>query len=387
MRTLQVSRSTARFIKLGHPWVRIDRFTKGLNALQCGETINLVDERGQQLASALADPDQDICARVYHRRPGKTFDIAQALNAAKKRRQALVDDPETNCYRLVHGESDFLPALRIEVLGDYFVILMRAPCIREHLSEILKWAHSSYPQLSIVIKEQFEDLRRHPLRIYDAEQKPVDANSECTGLERGVQVICRPNEDLATGVYVDQRATRDYLRERCENKRIANAFAYSGLFSSALLKANAASSVDIDIAAPALELATRNAALNGVSERHSIVVGDSIQFFKQSKDEFDIIILDPPTAAHGKGKQSWILRRDYPILLEAALSCLANDGMIVACRNTLGSKKQFGLRQHIQKAHPNLKLLENPSIGCDIPVIKGFPESKPYELVIAKNNA
>ena len=188
MRTLQVSRSTARFIKLGHPWVRIDRFTKGLNALQCGETINLVDERGQQLASALADPDQDICARVYHRRPGKTFDIAQALDAAKKRRQALVDDPETNCYRLVHGESDFLPALRIEVLGDYFVILMRAPCIREHLSEILKWAHSSYPQLSIVIKEQFEDLRRHPLRILDAaveKSEPSKSLSNVWGIVSG----------------------------------------------------------------------------------------------------------------------------------------------------------------------------------------------------------
>ena len=227
---------------------------------------------------------------------------------------------------------------------------------------------------------------RHELAIYDAQHNSCDPNSECIGHEHSVQVICRPAEDLATGVYVDQRATREFLTQQCAGKHIANAFAYSGLFSSALLKAGAASSIDIDIAAPALELATRNAELNGVSDKHEILVGDAISYFKQTDRQFDIIILDPPTAAHGKQKQSWILRRDYPTLLEHAVNRLNDKGLLVACRNTLGMKKQFALRRHIEETFPALKLLDNPRIGIDIPTLKGFPESKPYELVIAQKD-
>lgn len=384
MKKLQVSRSTARFIQQGHPWVRVDKFTKGLQQLKAGEMVTLCDERGKELASALADPNQEICARVYHKRPQKTFKVASALDQALKKRQALYDDPTTNCYRVVHGESDFLPALRIESLGQFVVILLRASCMQIYLPEIVQWCTQAFPQSEIIIKEQFDDLRRHPLKIYDRNLKPCDPQRECIGLEDGVQVICRPAEDLATGVYVDQRATRQWLRQHCVEKDIANAFAYTGLFSAALLSAGAKSSTDIDISAPALELAQRNAELNQVSNRHTSIVSDSISFFKQHTTEFDIIILDPPTAAHGKQKQSWILRRDYPILIEQALKRLRPNGLLIACRNTLGMKKQFALRTHITERHPALSLIDNPSMGVDIPALKGFPESKPYELVIAR---
>ena len=384
MNTLQVSRSTARFIQQGHPWVRIDKFTKGLAQLKTGEMVTLCDERGKGLASALADPEQDICARVYHKRPHKTFQVAMALDQALSKRQALYEDPYTNCYRVVHGESDFLPALRIESLGQFLVILLRASCIKTYLKDIISWCKKNFPTSELIIKEQFDDLRRHPLKIYDSNFKACDPQHECIGLEDGVQVLCRPAEDLATGVYVDQRATRQWLRPHCTDKDIANAFAYTGLFSSALLSAGARSSTDIDISAPALELAERNAALNHVADRHKAVVSDSISYFKQQATEFDIIILDPPTAAHGKQKQSWILRRDYPILIEQALKRLRPNGLLVACRNTLGMKKQFALRKHLADHHPELALLDNPSIGIDIPSLKGFPESRPYELVIAR---
>ncbi len=384
MKTLTVSRSTARFIKLGHPWVRIDKFTKGLAALKTGDVVTLIDEHKRGIASALADPEQDICARVFHKLPQKHLHIHDALDRAKLRRQELIDDADTNCFRLIHGESDFLPGLRIEQMGTYLVILLRAPCIKVYLDQILTWCQKQFPQAQLAIKEQMDDLRRNPLRSYDAHRQALINDTEIIAKERGVQVICQPCDDLATGVYVDQRATRDFLRSRCQGKDIANAFAYTGLFSSALLRAGAASAVDIDISAPALALAERNAQLNEVADKHEISVSDSIVYFKNCGRSFDIIILDPPTAAHGKNKNAWVLRRDYPHLLKAALACLRPNGLIVACCNTLGSKKQFKLRSHIEEMHSQLSILENPAIGADIPSLKGFPESRPYELVIAK---
>ena len=77
-RQIQVSRTTAVFLEKGHPWVRPDRFTKGLESVKNGEAVTLVDERGRGLASALAEPGGEVCARVFHRKPDMAFDPAAA---------------------------------------------------------------------------------------------------------------------------------------------------------------------------------------------------------------------------------------------------------------------------------------------------------------------
>lgn len=390
MRQLTVSRSSSRFLQQGHPWIRVDRFTRGLDALRSGEAVTLVDERGKPLGSALADPEQEICARVYHQAAGKSFDCSAALERAVARRQKLIDDSETDCYRLVHGEADFLPGLRIEALGPSLVISLRAPCIAAYRQDIIDYCQRRFPDLRIIVKEQFDDLRKHPLRISDAAGETIDPDWECRGRELGTEVCLFPAQGLATGIYVDQRATRQFLRQHCTNKRVANAFAYTGLFAINLLQAGAGSAIDIDIAAPALAVAQRNAAINKVSDRHQMHVGDAIAYFQETQNQFDIIILDPPTAAHGKGKQKgkndgqWILRRDYPHLLTAAIERLDDGGMLVACCNTLGSKKQFDLQRHLRQAFPALRILDNPALGSDIPQRKGFPEGRPYQLLIAQ---
>ncbi len=384
MRYLTISRSSVRFVKDGHPWIRVDRFTKGLDQLKTGEAVCLVDEKNKPIASALADPDQEICARVYHKAANKDFAIHSALDRAKEKRQALLDDEDTNCFRLVHGESDFIPGLRIELLGPVVLILLRAPCIKVYLNDIIQWCAKHFPELEIIIKEHMDDLRKHPLRSYGPNEQSLDPKREYIGKELGTEVIITPCADLATGVYVDQRATRAFLRQHCIDKSIANAFAYTGLFSSSLLQAGAKHAVDIDIAAPSLETAQRNAALNHVADKHTIAVQDSIQYFKEMRDTFDIIILDPPTAAHGKGKNQWILRKHYPQLLEVAANCLNDQGFLVACCNTLGNKKQFALKQHLTQHFNQFELLTNPPIGADIPITKGFPESSPYQLLIAR---
>jgi hypothetical protein len=75
MAELQVGRTTARFLKDGHPWVRPDRFTLGLAGLRAGDVVTLVDERGQGLASALADPAAEACARVLQRGGVRHVDV------------------------------------------------------------------------------------------------------------------------------------------------------------------------------------------------------------------------------------------------------------------------------------------------------------------------
>ncbi|MCK6488696.1 MAG: class I SAM-dependent methyltransferase [Planctomycetes bacterium] len=380
--TLTVSRTTAGFIERGHPWVRPDRFTRGLERLRDGEAVTLIDERGKPLASALAEPGAEICARVFHRKPGMAFDPAAALARVWERRAALHADPATDCYRVVHGEADFLPGLRIERYGAVLVVVVLAGCIIPHLDPLCQALAALQPGSQIVIKDHRDDLRRKDVAVRRWGGGAVDPEQVVVVRELGVALEARPCAGLATGVYVDQRTTRAWLRPQAAGRRVLNLFAYTGAFSASLLAAGAAAATDVDLAAPSLAVAAANARLNGVAERHRSVHEDCRRFLAAPGDGFDVVIVDPPTAA--QGGDAWVLRRDYPGLLRLAWTRVAPGGLLVACCNTLHGKP-FPLEETV--AALGGAVVETPGPADDIPPMRGFPEGRPWRLAAARKTA
>jgi 23S rRNA (cytosine1962-C5)-methyltransferase len=362
--------------------VRPDRFTRGLEILQTGEPVTLIDESGKRLASALADPASEICARVYHRRPDMPFIPGQALSRAWDKRATLHKDPQTDCYRVVHGEADFLPGLRVERYAAVFIVLVFADCAGPYADEICRNLQRRLPDAIVVRREHRTDLRREDVTSRRFGGGDLDAETVVIGRELGVQYPLRPFAGLATGIYVDQRATRTWLLPQMAGRRVLNLFAYTGAFSLAALKAGAASAIDVDLAGPALARAAEAATLNGFADRHAIQQGDCRKFLNGTTDTFDLIICDPPTAA--QGGDGWILRRDYPEVLRAAVTRLAPGGLLVACCNTLGGKP-FPLGEVVGEAARNAQVavedIPGPALGEDIPLLSGFPEGRPYRLV------
>jgi len=403
MADLHVGRTTARFIQDGHPWVRPDRFTFGLDRLRAGDVVTLMDENGRGLASALADPTAEACARVFHRLPGKTFDPAAAIKRAWDRRAALHADPDTTVYRIVHGEADFIPGLRVERYGDVLVVEVRCDAIARYADAVATALAGLMPAARIVIKDHRDDLRRSPVanRMFDGDEasragarrsqdvdpsrerrapaRLFDADEVVTVRELGVTLHARPFAGLATGIYLDQRATRAWLRPTIVGAKVLNLFAYTGAFSASLLAAGAAESTDVDVAAPALAIATANAEANGVADRHAAIQSDCGGFLAASNRTWDLIIIDPPTSALGDG--SWVLRRDYPALLRLAWSRLAPGGRLVACCNTIHGKP-FPLIETLVVLGG--ERWDTPSLADDVPLLKGFPEGRPYQLAAVR---
>jgi 23S rRNA (cytosine1962-C5)-methyltransferase len=380
--SVAVSRTTARFLEQGHPWVRPDRFTDGLAALRCGQAATLVDHQGRRLASALVEPGGAICARVFHRLPDRAFDPAQALRRAWTRRAALHGDPATDCYRIVHGEGDHLPGLRVERYAGVLVVVAFAACIAPWLDAIVAVLRDLSPGSAIVVKQHAEDLRRREVATAVRWAPPgvqLSADRVVIGSELGVRYPLTPAGGLATGLYVDQRATRAWLRSRCAGARILNLFAYTGAFSLCGLAAGAVHACAVDLSAPALARASEAAELNGVADRHRTVRLDCGRFLGESAETWDLIVCDPPTAAHGG--DGWVLRRDYPALLAKAAARLAPGGVLVACCNTLHGKP-FDLGEAVRAS--GLTALAGPSLGEDLPQLQGFPEGRPFRLVAAR---
>jgi 23S rRNA (cytosine1962-C5)-methyltransferase len=208
--------------------------------------------------------------------------------------------------------------------------------------------------------------------------------------ELGVIYPLRPFAGLATGLYVDQRATRAWLRPLAAGKRVLNLFSNTGAFSLNALHAGAVAATDIDLSAVALTRAKEGAALNGVAERMRTLHGDCREVLAalSESERFDIIIIDPPTAAQGAG--GWVLRRDYGQVLRLALARLAPGGILVACCNTIGGKP-FDLAGTIQEQAGQVRILlrriDGPPLGEDLPQLDGFPEGRPFRLVAMRATA
>lgn len=363
--------------------MRPDRFTKGLERLETGEAVTLVDEHGKRLASALIDRDNEVCARVFDRRPDQPFDPKAAIAKAWQARASLHADPATNCYRIVHGEADGLPGVRVERYGPAVIVLLRAPCARPALDAVCACLREQLPDAPIAIREHLDGKQGGT----QGWKEKLDPETVIEGLELGVRLQLQPFKSLATGIYVDQRATRAWLRPLAVGKSALNLFAYTGLFSVSLLAAGASKAIDVDLSAPALQRARSNAELNGVADRHETVHGDCLEFVGRTKSAFDIIVVDPPTSA--QGADGWLNRRDYPALMRAVLPKLSAGGLLIACSNTLGAK-QFDLMPMLRAAARESEITfrpeQPPTLGIDIPQLPGFPEGRPYQLVCMRRS-
>lgn len=380
---LVVSLSTQRFLGEGHPWVRPDQYTRGLEGLRPGQSVTLMAQNGRALASALADPGAAICARVFHRRPGKTFDPAAALARAWEARAGLRGDLATDVWRLVHGEADFLPGFRIDRHGSWWVMVVFADCAAPHAEALCRALHGLAPEGRIVLKQHRDDLHRAPVACQEwtpGGLRPVAADTQVEVQELGCRFLVEPCAGLATGLYLDQRGTRAWLRQACAGRRVLNLFAYTGAFSVSLLAGGAAEAVDVDLSAPALARASANARRNGVAERHRTAQEDAQVFLHQDRSRYDLIICDPPTAAQGAG--GWVLRRDYPPVLAAAWQRLAPGGLLLATCNTLHGKP-FPLAETLAALGPG-ETVSPPPLGSDLPQLAGFPEGRPFRLELRR---
>ena len=104
-------------------------------------------------------------------------------------------------------------------------------------------------------------------------------------------------EGQKTGFFIDQRDNRKLLASYSNDKKVLNAFAYSGGFSLYALKGNAALVHSVDSSKRAAELAEKNVALNFNQPSHQFFQEDVFDFLKKSETAYDVMVLDPPAFA------------------------------------------------------------------------------------------
>ncbi len=255
---IRVSRKGAERFKAGHPWIFRSDITDTAGA-QAGDTVQVLDARGQFIGQAHYSAASQIALRMLSRTQGPV-DIGARIAAAHRFRETIVRD--SSAYRLVHAEADFLPALIVDRYGDAFTIQTLNQGMDRATSEIVAALEAQFSPRAIVARNDsgvrsLEQLPRE-VRLLAGELDAAAA-IQMNGLKMEADLL----RGQKTGVFLDQR--ENYLAAaRYAKGGALDCFTSTGGF--ALHLARSCERVEaIDSSSAALATGQRNADLNGIS--------------------------------------------------------------------------------------------------------------------------
>ena len=315
-----------------HPWVFSGAISHWDAEPEEGEAVAVVNAKGEFLAAGHYSKGS-IAVRICSFEPVAVFNAAFWFGKLKsayayRKSLGLAQHPNTDCFRLVHGEGDGMPGLILDVYGTSAVMQCHSIGMhqnREFIAEAL--ADVLGKRLEVLFDKSKETLPAH----YAAKV------SNNLMLGAGVGAVVRENghffwvdwaEGQKTGFFLDQRDNRQLLTRYVKGKSVLNAFAYSGGFSVYALANGARQVRSVDVSAKAIAWTHQNVELNHLeTERHEGIAADVLQYFKSAGEQYDVLVVDPPAFAKSLAKRHNAVQA-YKRLNVAALKCLRPGGML-----------------------------------------------------------
>ena len=318
-----------------HPWV----FSGAIASIEGnpneGELVEVLASDGTYLATGHYQIGS-IAVRIlsFIEDPTQPDFWEKMLSRALGLRKAfgLDGNPETTCYRLVHGEGDGLPGLIIDYYDGVCVFQAHSAGMflsREAITDALKKVYG--PALKAVYdKSSATAPYKAGLPLADGYlyRRDIEAD-EAVVLENSKKFYVNWNEGQKTGFFLDQRENRQRVGMLAGDRNVLNLFCYTGGFSIYALAGGAKHVDSVDSSKTAMEMVDRNVALNAFdASRHSSFTADAIDFLKSvPQGKYDLIIVDPPAFAKHRGALKNALRA-YQRLNEAAISKVASGGFV-----------------------------------------------------------
>jgi 23S rRNA (guanine2445-N2)-methyltransferase / 23S rRNA (guanine2069-N7)-methyltransferase len=150
-------------------------------------------------------------------------------------------------------------------------------------------------------------------------------------VERGLRFEVNLGDYLDTGIFLDQRQIRDWIRERSDGARFLNLFAYTCTATAHAVAGGAAHTTSVDLSRTYLDWGRRNLELNDLAgDEHLFVRADCLPWLRRTDERFDLVYVAPPTwSASHDAHDEFDLQRDYGHLLGACASVLAPGGRMV----------------------------------------------------------
>jgi len=379
-----LSRRAVTRVRSGHPWI----FRSDLPAAETPRAgvVQLVDEKGKFLASALSSSSSQIALRVIAREP---LEEAQAIPVLQQRLREAIRYRQTryggcDAFRIAFSEADGLPGFIADRYHDVITVqvltqFMDRQDVRRVLLSVLQ---DAFPECSLIERvdarvRQLEELPAAESRLLSGERTAT--RFDLNGLSFGFDAL----SGQKTGAFLDQQQNYARAAEYATGDCL-DVFTYHGGFALHMAR-NCARVTAVDASRAALETAEANEKANRVQlacNEVEWIEADAFELLKdfshpQSGRQFDTIVLDPPAFAKTKRAVEGALRGYKEINLRA-LKMLRPGGILItnSCSfHVSAAEFQQALAAASADAGRTVKIIERRSAAIDHPVVPTMPES------------
>lgn len=362
----------------GHPWVFRSDIEREDGAAD-GLPVRVLTSAGRFLAMAVYNPRSQISLRILSRRdePIDGAFIRGRVRRALDYRRRFAD---LNSCRLIFAESDGLPAVIADKFGE--VIVLQILCLG---MERFK---------GDIVDALAQELS--PRGIYERNDVPVrelEGLTQQTGLlfgevpdrvemqENGVRFLVDVKEGQKTGFFLDQKENRAAIAPFVPGMRVLDCFTHTGSFALHAAHYGAAEVTGVDISEHACACALENARLNGVEDRVRFECANAFDFLRAhqtAKEQYDVVILDPPAFTKTRSAVEGALRGYKEINLRG-MKLTRDGGFFITCSCSQHVTPDLfrGMLLEAQKdARVQLRQIEWRTQGRDHPILLASPETQ-----------
>ncbi len=362
-----------------------------------GSVVEIYAKGGAFLASGVINKKSKITVRIIGRihadqilQDTEAYYLKKIQDAYDLRK--LHYHPKDS-YRLIYGESDFIPGLIVERYCD----------IKKNVYLVVQFLSLS---CEVFRREILSALRKviKPYGIYERDDAPVrekeglELRACWEGEKRDEVIVIRENNvllevDIAhgqkTGYFLDQKDNRAQVAKLCEGKKVLDTFTHTGAFGLNAVLAGARQVTSVDISEEAIETVNHNIALNHAEGKMKAVCADVFDLLKEyekSGEKFDLIILDPP-AFTKSAKNIEKAYGGYKEINLRAMRLLKENGILVTCSCSyfFDSEHFYGMiMKAAEDSKKRIQVLEKRGAGPDHPVLLGYPKSEYLKCAICR---
>lgn len=366
-----------------HPWV----FSGAIKSMDRqpaeGEIVEIYSSANEYLGTGHFQSGT-IAIRVFSFKkvdPDTSFWQDKLQTAYDVRKSiGIAENPNTNTYRLVHGEGDALPGLIIDIYDHTAVLQAHSigmHLIHEQLAQALKNVMGNNIN-NIYYKSEatlppFEEIDVHDGYLLGSDDGKYLAK------ENGLLFHADWIKGQKTGFFVDQRENRALLEHYSKGRSVLNMFCYTGGFSFYALRGGAKLVHSVDSSAKAIELTKQNVELNFPGDtRHEAFAEDAFKYLEESDNQYDLIILDPPAFAKHRDAIRHALQ-GYKRLNAKTFEKIKPGGILFtfSCSQAV-NKEQFRLAVFSAAAMSkrNVRILHQLTQPADHPINIYHPEGE-----------
>lgn len=374
--------------KTVHPWIFSGAVYSADPIPAPGDFVEVRDAENNFIGYGTYSPHSNIRVRIFSFKkdefPNDEWWIAKLKTACDCRKDFLLKKRIfSNSYRLVFGESDFLPGLVVDRYENYLSAQFLSVGTDKIKNKIAEWLMDISGTSALYESDNYEIRKFEGLspssglmggKLQDHENVIITEN----GLNFNVNF----KDGQKTGFYLDQRENRKIISDYIQKgMKVLDCFSYTGAFGVYALKAGADSLCLIENSKQFLETAAKNFELNGIQEsRISYFCGDAFKILREFRDrneKFDFIILDPPKFAPTKSSVPKALRA-YKDINMLGMKLLQDGGLLATFSCSLAvNREKFTqvISWAAEDSRKSVQILEHFSQPPDHPVALNFPES------------